>query len=178
MKLSGLIAAAALTAGIATNGMAAGAVNMGDADLTSVTVDDMRQMRQVELDEIYSLALPGEMPDGESQGTAVFFPGSLINTPAQLLASLFWQGKIFDTEDGVLVNKVFGFHAIKAQIYFGDSLFDGKESIIIDYSNTSLVARRIRDEIREVSPGVYLGRAYLRTLLGDFMVVNFILNFN
>jgi hypothetical protein len=122
-------------------------------------------------------AQPGEMPNGESNGTAVFFPDSLINTPTQLLASLVWQGKIFDTDENVLVNKVFGFKAIKAQIYFGNSLLDGQESIIIDYSHTSLLARRIRDEIREVAPGLYLGRAYLRTLVGDFMVVNFILDF-
>jgi hypothetical protein len=72
---------------------------------------------------------------------------------------------------------VFGFRAIKAELYKGPSLLDGRESNIIDYSRTSLLAHAVRDEIREVAPNLYLGRAYLRTLLGDFMVVNFVLEF-
>jgi hypothetical protein len=142
-----------------------------------VTADDLRVMSQPELDAIYLAADAGEMPDGESDGTAVFFAGSIINTPTQLLAALIWQGKVFDTDDGILVNKVFGFRAIKAELYKGPSLLDGRESNIIDYSRTSLLAHAVRDEIREVAPNLYLGRAYLRTLLGDFMVVNFVLEF-
>jgi len=144
----------------------------------SVTQDTLRQMSQAELDAVYEAAEPGQIPDGDSQGTAVFFPGTLLNTPSQMLAALVWQGKVFDTSDGMLINKVFGFRAIRAQVYFGESLLDGRRSIIIDYAKTSVLAHRIRDEIREVSPGLYLGRAYLRTWLGDYMVVNFILNFN
>lgn len=34
---------------------------------------------------------------------------------------------------------------------------DGSECIDLDYSKTSFVARWIRDEIREVSPGLFLG---------------------
>ena len=143
-----------------------------------VTVTQLQQMDQEHLNRIYLDAAPGAIPDGDSEGTAVFFPGTLINTPTQLLAAMVWQGKVFDTEDGILVNKVFGFHAIKAKVYLGDSLFDGKQSIIIDYSKTSILAHAVRDEIREVAPQLYLGRAYLRTLLGDFMVVNFILDFH
>jgi hypothetical protein len=147
-------------------------------DTAVVSVDELRTMNQTQLNELYVNAEPGPMPDGDSQGTAVFFPGSILNEPTQLLAALAWQGKVFDTEDGILVNKVFGFRAIKAEVYYGDSIFDGKQSIIIDYSQTSLVAHLVRDEIRMVAPGLYLGRAYIRTWLGDFMAVNFILNFN
>lgn len=167
-----------MSAWISAAGMIAGFIFSPCSFAAPVTVAEMRSMSQSELDQVYAEASTGTMPDGESQGTAVFFPGSLINVPAQYLASIFWQGKVFDTEDGVLVNKVFGFKAIKAELYFGESLFDGGDSIIIDYANTSILAHPIRDEIREVSPGVYLGRAYARTWIGDFMVVNFILNFN
>jgi hypothetical protein len=144
----------------------------------TVSVDSLRNMTQAQLDETYVNAEPGPMPDGDSQGTAVFFPGSILNTPTQLLTALVWQGKVFDAQDGVLVNKVFGFRLVKAKVYMGESLFDGKPSIIIDYSQTSTLAHMVRDEIREVAPGIYLGRAYIRSLLGDYMAVNFILNFN
>lgn len=152
--------------------------NSQQAQTEDLSVADLRTMDQSDLDATYLAATPGPMPDGDSQGTAVFFPGSIINTPTQLLAALFWQGKVFDTDDGILVNKVVGFKAIKAKIYYGKSLFDGGQSIIIDYSKTSLLAHNIRDEIRQVAPGIYLGRAYLRTLLLDVMVVNFVLDFN
>lgn len=154
----------------------AGAVLANPAE--ALTVDDLRFMSQQDLNQVYAQAEVGPMPDGESNGTAVFFPDSIINAPAQMLAALAWQGKVFDTDEGVLVNKVFGFRAIKAEIFFGDSLFDGGDAIVIDYGNTSIVANRIRDEIRMVAPGLYLGRAYLRGVLFDYMVVNFILDFN
>jgi hypothetical protein len=145
---------------------------------TEITADTLRNMSQPELNALYHDALPGTIPDGSSDGTAVFFPNSLLNAPTMLLASLIWQGKIFDADDGVLVNRVFGFRAIQAAVYDGVSLYDGRESIIVDYSETSLLARQVRDEIREVAPGLYLGRAYLRTWIGDYFVLNFILDFN
>ena len=152
------------------------------ADESTVTVESLRAMSQTELNSAYLnvSAVPGEVPNGDSQGTAVFFPGSILNTPTQMLAGLAWQGKVFDTENGsgVLNNKVFGFNAIKAEVFYGPSLFDGKRAIIIDYSRTSIVAGRIRDEIRQVAPKLYLGRAYLRGILLDHMIVNFILDFN
>jgi hypothetical protein len=58
-----------------------------------------------------------------------------------------------------LLNKIFpfGIRAIKARIYKAMSWVDNKECIVLDYSETSLLARAVRDEIGEVSPGLYLG---------------------
>jgi hypothetical protein len=73
-----------------------------------------------------------------------------------------------------------------ARLYCGQSLLDSRrESVIIDYAYTDeipgylerpdfLAGRRgvqVRDEIRMVRPGFYLGRAYL----GKVFVLNFIL---
>ena len=44
---------------------------------------------------------------------------------------------------------------------------------MLDYSRTSLVARAVRDELREVSPGVYLGLVFL----GRWHVLDFALDF-
>jgi len=54
----------------------------------------------------------------------------------------------------------FGLNAIIAKVYKGPSWMDNKECIVLDYSETSLVAHWIRDEIREVAPRVYLGKVY------------------
>ncbi len=53
-----------------------------------------------------------------------------------------WQGKVFDAQKGLLKNKilVFGIEAIIAKVYKAASWLDGKECIVLDYSDTSLVA--------------------------------------
>jgi hypothetical protein len=47
--------------------------------------------------------------------------------------------------------------AIAARVYKAPSWIDEKECIVLDYSETSLVAHWIRDEIRLIAPGTYLG---------------------
>ena len=62
----------------------------------------------------------------------------------------------------MLKNKIssWGFHAIIAKVYKGPSWLDGKECIVLDYSETSFLAHWIRDEIRQIAPGLYLGKVY------------------
>jgi hypothetical protein len=115
-----------------------------------------------ELDELFSTLPPGDMPDGWAEGTAIVAPGTRVSPViAKLIKSLAWQGKVFDSARGVLRNRVlpFGLNAVAAKVYRDRSRLDGKECIVLDYSETSLVARWIRDEIRALAPGVYLGRA-------------------
>lgn len=73
-----------------------------------------------------------------------------------------WQGKTFNAAGGTLVNRLtpFGLPGIRARVYRGASWFDGKDCIVLDYRTTSLVAAWIRDEIRLVGPGRYLGKVY------------------
>ena len=120
-----------------------------------------------ELDEIYRNAEPGAMPTGDMRGTAIL-AGSIFSKIVAAFARMFaWQGKVFDmfAEDGqvgILVNKIspFSLTFIIAKVYREPSWMDGKATIVIDYSKTSFFAKVIRDEIREVEPGVYLGKVW------------------
>jgi hypothetical protein len=120
-----------------------------------------------ELDEVYRQAEPGTIPTHDTLGTAIL-AGSKFAGPAAFLARIFaWKGKVFDLfssdgQSGILVNKIgpFGFKFIVAKVYRDTSWLDGKPTIVIDYSKTSFVAKLIRDEIREVEPGVYLGKVW------------------
>ena len=90
-------------------------------------------------------------------------PGTAFSDDLAQVVNLFaWQGKTFDAQHGVLRNRItaFGLNAIVAEVYHGQSLFDGKPCIVLDYSKTSLVAKWIRDEIRLIAPHLYLGRVY------------------
>jgi hypothetical protein len=131
------------------------------------TVNTWLSKSREELDDIYRNASPGEIPQGDTQGTAIL-AGSLFAKLVAFWAALFvWQGKVFDIfcptgQAGVLVNKVtpFSLTFIVAKVYRDASWLDGKDTIVIDYSTTSFFAKKIRDEIREVEPGVYLGKVW------------------
>jgi len=140
-------------------------------------LDDLLSCSQADLDLLYSKSVAGSIPAGESSGKAIFFPGSKFGTAFAKTASSLWQGKVFDLGKGILVNKVLGFKAIKAEVLLGKSFFDDKDAVIIDYQNTSLIASPIRDEIREIGPGLYLGRVYIRTPIKPILVGNFALDF-
>jgi hypothetical protein len=124
-------------------------------------------MTREQLDEIYRNAEPGELPSGDTRGTAIL-AGSVFSKIVAAIARLFaWQGKIFDifcpgAQAGVLVNKILplGLTFIVAKVYVDKSWLDGKDTIVIDYSKTSVLAKVIRDEIREVEPGVYIGKVW------------------
>jgi len=66
-----------------------------------------------------------------------------------------------------------GFEAIIAKVYKTPSWLDQKECIVLDYSETSLLANYIRDEIRLIGPGFYLGKVYW----GKDRLIDFCLKF-
>jgi len=126
-------------------------------------IQQLLGMTQAQLDELFTNSPVGDIPDGEGKGTAIIAAGTRF-TPeiAGFINHFAWQGKIFDAKAGLLKNKIlpFGLAAIVAQVYKGESWFDGKECIVLDYSQTSLVAGWIRDEIRMIQPGFYLGEVF------------------
>jgi len=126
-------------------------------------VAQLLKMSQAQLDELFTNSPPGNIPNGEAEGTAIIAPGTTYSQEIATLINHFaWQGKTFDAQKGVLKNRIlsFGLNAIIAKVYKAPSWLDGKECIVLDYSDTSLVAQRIRDEIREIQPRLYLGKVY------------------
>ncbi len=130
--------------------------------------EDFLKLTTEQLDEIFRHAPAGTVPNGEGEGTAIVAPGSAVSDNIARFVHLFsWKGKVFtpdpiDPQRATLKNRLLllGTKAIIAQVYKSESWLDGKECIVLDYSQTSIVAQWIRDEIREVSPGVYLGVVY------------------
>ncbi|CAN9404827.1 hypothetical protein CC77DRAFT_1066430 [Alternaria alternata] len=126
-------------------------------------VDDLLTKTEPELTVLFANAEAGPIPNGDAHGTAIIAPGTTFTPEIAKFINFFaWQGKIFDAEKMTLVNKitVFGLDAILAHISREPSWIDGKECIVLDYSKTSVVAHWVRDEIRLISPGLYLGRVF------------------
>jgi hypothetical protein len=111
---------------------------------------------------LYGNSPAGSIPLGNSRGRAIFIPGTILGAVLSWLGNLLWKGKVVDAAGHGLVNKILGLKLVRAMVFRGESWSDGKPSIIIDYLKTSLLAFFIRDEIRCVSQGLYLGKAYIR----------------
>src|SRR5437588_3585422 len=131
--------------------------------MITANVEHFTQLSQEQLDDLFRNSPVGDIPTGEGEGTAIIAPGTELSEIASKFIHLIaWQGKVFDPEKGELRNKILpiGVRAVRAKVYKEASWLDQKETIVLDYSKTSLVAHWIRDEIREVSPGLYLGLVY------------------
>jgi hypothetical protein len=147
-----------------------------------LTADGLLERSPAELDALFRDAPAGPIPTGRGTGTVVMLPGTAAAKPAaRVLGALFWHGKVFRPETGDLRNLVtpFGVQAIRALVSYDESWVDARECVLIDYSRTSKVAGWIRDEIREVAPGLYLGVVWGvgRAFAGRRRILRFALTF-
>lgn len=126
------------------------------------------------LDLLFRQSEAGPIPDGDTRGTLLAWPGTWLAKPLALLVRvIIWQGKVLDRREGVLRNKVtpFGLRLVKARLSVASSWVDDGDCVLIDYSTTSFLARMVRDEIRQVGPGLYLGVVWLwRKRVGWFTI--------
>jgi hypothetical protein len=130
------------------------------------TVTDVKElftMSREQLDEMFANSPAGDIPDGDSRGSALIAPGTVCTKEiAECLRFFAWQGKVFNAAKGQLKNRVtpLGVKAVSAKVYKGPSFYDDKECVIIDYADTSIVTHWVRDEIRLIAPHLYLGKVY------------------
>lgn len=129
---------------------------------TKLTLASLGRMSQRELDDLFASSTAGAMPAGVGEGRAIVAPRTPVGAGLQPLLHLAWRGKVFYPERADLLNRVgpFGLLLARAQVYRDDSWLDGREAIVLDYSVAALPFRAIRDEIREVASGLYLGVVY------------------
>lgn len=131
----------------------------------SVTAADLLSMPRKGLDDVFRSSPAGAIPDGRSRGTAIVFPGSWLDKiPRWFVRLLVWKGKLFWRvgEGSVLKNLIspFAIKLFEAKVYKEESWFAEGEAVILDYSKSSFLVRPIRDEIRQVDDGLYLGQVF------------------
>jgi hypothetical protein len=102
---------------------------------------------------VYRASQAGKLPEGN--GTAYYLPGTPVGDILSTRSG-GWPDKIFTQySDGQhqMQNKLLN---LNADVSYGPSLLDGKQSIILDYPNHS-----IRGEMRQTGPNNdYLGIMY------------------
>lgn len=123
------------------------------------TMQELVRMPAADLHALYRAAPAASVPSGFVPGRAIKNPGSRTTVANARATRLIWQGKIF-RDDGTMINRFFGAgRAIPADVFVGESWVDGQPALIFDYSRSKLWPT-VRDEVREVSPGLYLGIMY------------------
>lgn len=154
--------------------------------LSTLMPEHLAGYTQGEIDQIYARLKAGALPDGVFDG-AVFVPrhGGPSRDPGGVGIAL-WKRRVFDGRER-LVRSVIGPEAVfPARLFCGQSLLDARrESIIVDYAFVDELPGyrthlddppgrngwQIRDEMRMVRPGFYLGRSYSgRTFLQNFVL--------
>lgn len=130
-------------------------------------ITDARELLKLDrrqLDELFAASPVGTIPVGRGDGIAMIANGTAFGTVCRtLIHALIWKGKMFRPATSDLKNRLtpFGIPGIRARVYVDTSWKTGSDAIILDYSKTSIVARFVRDEMREVGPGIYLGKVFL-----------------
>jgi hypothetical protein len=110
------------------------------------------------LDEQFRTGTATGEPCGKTSGKVLIANGAMPKVKARI-QSLAWKGKTFHG-DGTFTNRWLGFEAISATTAQGTSWFDGQPCLVMQYPEKAPIFGGVRDELREVSPGVWLGRSY------------------
>lgn len=143
-----------------------------------MTLDDLAALDTDALGDLYRSARTPAIADvqGDLEGRmlAVIRAG-VARDAIRWLASrkaFPWRGKSFtalSAERGEGINRVFGDDAdgtrwFRFETYVAPSRAGAFDAFQLDYDNPKnpFFIRAIKDEIREVAPGLYLGQAYLQ----------------
>lgn len=130
-------------------------------------------------EDMFREATVDQAPKGDTYG-CVLGLDSLPSFVSKILAkgmNALWTGKKFNDEGTELVNKVpalgiIGFsETATAKVYRTQSVLDGKDIYVLDYTESEQnlyfdqgIIRIIRDEVREISPGIFMGPVYMNVM--------------
>ena len=162
----------------------------------AVNLDTLAERTFDELDAMYRAASAPESlhaADGVLVGRMLAMRGADRGPLARWLRRLAispgfaWRGKTLaahDADRGEGVNRISLGNVLGRQNLFpfasrfGRSLFDGKQTIIIDYDRPANppYMRRIHDEVRELEPRLFLGIDMWKTARGSVGLVWFALD--
>ncbi len=125
---------------------------------SELTLEKLSALSWPELDALYRASTPGRPPTGALTGRAIYCPDQAFSNLRSKAAQAIWLGKDFDADSTMLINRWRFGRAVKAEVYPAESFLDGLPTLVMDYRGTSpVIWHNVRDELREVAPGLYLG---------------------
>jgi hypothetical protein len=133
------------------------------ADLHNLSVD--------ELDDLFRRSTFHVVPQGYLYGEVLVFTNMPATKLAKKVANNHWKGKIIEP-DGSFTNQWKTRTALNSCLTYGPSFLDGEPCIICEYPRWTPLFGPMRDEYREIAPGVFLGRQYRRVPKVRFLGYN------
>ncbi|TMC12562.1 MAG: hypothetical protein E6J29_08320 [Chloroflexi bacterium] len=154
------------------------------------TLDDLAELGPDELLALYHNAKTPRVEDlrGKLKGRMLASPLAKHGAVADFLkhfaadGPMPWQGKTFrplSKDRGEGINRVFGNRAnwYRFETFVGPSRAGDFDALQLDYDQhgNPFFVRAVKDEVREVAPGLWLGLAYLHTKKKDRLGIFFAL---
>jgi hypothetical protein len=113
------------------------------------------------LEGLFAGAEVGAFPVGFARGQVLLLTDARHARAKAKMAGAVWKGKRFE-EDGSFVNQWLGFRALHSNVEPGTSWLDGQPCGVMEYPPGTPLFANMRDEIREISPGLWLGLMWER----------------
>jgi hypothetical protein len=126
---------------------------------TTLEIAQLEAMSVAELDALYAGGGVENLPVGAMRGKVLVFVNTPLPKVKARMSNRVWRGKEFE-ENGEFINQFLGFQALKSKLEIGTSWFDGQPMIQLEYPDKTPIFGNTHDEIREIGPGLYLGRVY------------------
>jgi hypothetical protein len=123
--------------------------------------DDRTDYPEPVASNLYLWARPGSRPVGYVRGAVLRLDTKLLPRLQIGFTRVIWRGKYFSEER--FVNQWTGFRAIDSQVQEGPSYVDGRPCMILEYPPGTPFFGRMRDEVRQVGPNVYLSMVFEKT---------------
>lgn len=129
------------------------------AEPCPLTLDHLKRLTTFELDRLFEQAQPGVIPVGYARGQVLMMTDAKLPKLRARLASTAWKGKHFEN-GGEFINQWPGFTALRGKAEVGTSWHDGKPCHVLEYPSDTPLFGNTRDELREITPGLFLARLY------------------
>lgn len=125
---------------------------------------EFQALTQEQLDMVFEAGERNKIPpSGIYSGKPLYFAGSIVGKIwSNFLSFLIWNGKVFYSEDHEIYNRLtpFSFEGLRGEITMGESLADGKQSVLVVYSTDDSGTPALGDEIRWMGGDAYLGHGF------------------
>ena len=127
----------------------------------SLNPNSLAQMDSEALEALFRQGAATAAPIGYARGRTLLVVDAKNPQRRARLNNVLWKGKHF-LSDGRMVNQWAVGRAVEATVRLDASWLDGQPCIYLDYPTNAPIFGNTRDEIREIAPGLYLGRFYDR----------------
>jgi hypothetical protein len=126
-----------------------------------------------ELDQLFQRATVEAPPQGFLPGQVIAFTNIPTPNLAKWLADRHWVGKHIEP-DGHFINQWRRRQALQSCLYVGPSYLDANPTLVFEYPWYTPLFGPMRDEYREIAPGLFLGRMYRRRPCVRFLGYNYL----